>query len=82
MPVTSDIALLTATDIIETIEFRYNMLSQKLSDIRETIEQDSIDSVSDKCFELSFELIRYKNYFSMLKKQILTKNKNINISLA
>lgn len=63
-------SLMTAIDIIENIESRYGQLAERLDEVRRTIPSENRTIISDQCFELSVEIMRYKNYFSSVKNLV------------
>ncbi|PKY10999.1 hypothetical protein B1757_06720 [Acidithiobacillus marinus] len=63
-------SLMTAIDIIENIESRYEQLAERLNEVRRTIPSENRADISDQCFELSVEIMRYKNYFSSVKNLV------------
>ena len=63
-------SLMTAIDIIENIESRYGQLAERLNEVRRTIPSENRAIISDQCFELSVEIMRYKNYFSSVKNLV------------
>lgn len=65
--------LSTAIDIIDNIESRYGRLADRLGEVRQTIPSDNVEAISDKCFELSVEVMRYKHYFSAIKKLVVSR---------
>ena len=64
-------SLSTALDIIENIESRYGRLADRLGEVRKSMPSENIETISDKCFELSVEIMRYKHYFSSVKKLVV-----------
>ncbi|MBU2750117.1 hypothetical protein HER14_03975 [Acidithiobacillus thiooxidans] len=63
----------TAIDIIENIESHYGRLAECLGEVRKTIPSENVEVISDKCFELSVEVTRYKQYFSSVKKRAIRR---------
>lgn len=64
-------SLSTALDIIENIESRYGRLADRLGEVRKSMPSENVETISDKCFELSVEIMRYKHYFSSVKKLVV-----------
>ncbi|MBU2738373.1 hypothetical protein [Acidithiobacillus concretivorus] len=64
-------SLSTALDIIENIESRYGRLADRLGEVRKSMPSENIETISDKCFELSVEIMRYKHYFSSVKNLVV-----------
>jgi hypothetical protein len=72
-------SLSTALDIIENIESRYGRLADRLGEVRKSMPSENVETIADKCFELSVEIMRYKHYFSSVKKLVVGRQ---NIGLA